>query len=127
MKGSCEMENKLYTKDHLWVCKENDIVTVGISDHAIKKMKAIVFVNLPDEGDMVAEGEAFGDVESLKTVSELVSPVSGIVTAVNSEFIEEPENIQPDSENNWLISVKAEKISESLLEENEYNKLIESE
>ena len=72
-----------YSRSHEWVKNENGVYTIGISDFAQQALGDVVFVNLPAEGDAVSAGEAFGDVESVKAVSDLVSPVSGSICAVN--------------------------------------------
>mgnify|MGYP001042292270 FL=1 len=80
-----------YSKDHEWMKEEDGVVVIGISDFAQDALGDVVFVNLPGEGDEVTAGEAFGDVESVKAVSDLVSPVSGTVCAVNEDLLDEPE------------------------------------
>ena len=82
-----------YSKDHEWMKEEDGVVVIGISDFAQDALGDVVFVNLPGEGDEVTAGEAFGDVESVKAVSDLVSPVSGIVCAVNEDLLDEPEQV----------------------------------
>ena len=82
-----------YSKDHEWMKEEDGVVVIGISDFAQDALGDVVFVNLPGEGDKVTAGEAFGDVESVKAVSDLVSPVSGTVCAVNEDLLDEPEQL----------------------------------
>ena len=72
-------EGLLYAKSHEWVKEEGDVVTIGLTDYAQSELGDLVFVNLPEEGDSVSVGEAFGDVESVKAVSNVSSPVSGVV------------------------------------------------
>ena len=72
-------EGLLYAKSHEWVKEEGDVVTIGLTDYAQSELGDLVFVNLPEEGDSVTVGEAFGDVESVKAVSDVYSPVSGCV------------------------------------------------
>lgn len=117
----------MFTKPHLWVCKDGDNVKIGLTDFALKKMKSVVFLTLPEEGDALTAGEAFGDVESLKTVSDLISPVTGVVTEVNSDLTDEPENIDSDPEKSWLIKAKADVFSDELMTEEEYSRFTESE
>ena len=76
-----------YSKSHEWIKMEGDVAVIGISDFAQDALGDVVFINLPEEGDSVAAGEAFGDVESVKAVSDLISPVSGAVCAVNEELL----------------------------------------
>ena len=100
-----------YSKDHEWVKFEGDTAIIGISDFAQDALGDVVFVNLPGEGDEATAGEAFGDVESVKAVSDLVSPVSGTIVAVNEELADSPENLNSDPYGSWII--KVEKITET--------------
>ena len=95
-----------YSKDHEWMKEEDGVVVIGISDFAQDALGDVVFVNLPGEGDDVTAGEAFGDVESVKAVSDLVSPVSGTVCAVNEELLDEPEQLNKAPYDAWLIKVE---------------------
>ena len=95
-----------YSKTHEWVDMVNGVATVGISDFAQDALGDVVFVNLPAVGDEVTAGESFGDVESVKAVSDLICPVSGIVCAVNDELDEAPENLNKDPYGSWIIKVK---------------------
>ena len=79
-----------YTKSHEWIKEEGGVATVGITDFAQNALGDVVFINLPEPGDEVVAGESFGDVESVKAVSDLLCPVSGIVKAVNEELIDAP-------------------------------------
>ena len=95
-----------YSKDHEWMKEEDGVVMIGISDFAQDALGDVVFVNLPGEGDEVTAGEAFGDVESVKAVSDLVSPVTGIVCAVNEALLDEPEQLNKAPYDAWLIKVE---------------------
>lgn len=95
-----------YSKDHEWMKMEDGVAVIGISDFAQDALGDVVFVNLPGEGDAVTAGEAFGDVESVKAVSDLVSPVSGTVCAVNEELLDEPEQLNKAPYDAWLIKVE---------------------
>ena len=95
-----------YSKDHEWMKMEDGVAVIGISDFAQDALGDVVFVNLPCEGDAVTAGEAFGDVESVKAVSDLVSPVSGTVCAVNEELLDEPEQLNKAPYDAWLIKVE---------------------
>ena len=95
-----------YSKDHEWMKEEDGVVVIGISDFAQDALGDVVFVNLPAEGDSVTAGEAFGDVESVKAVSDLVSPVSGTVCAVNEDLLDEPEQLNKAPYDAWLIKVE---------------------
>ena len=95
-----------YSKSHEWVKTEDGVTVVGISDFAQDALGDVVFVNLPAEGDTVTAGEAFGDVESVKAVSDLVSPVTGTVCAVNEALLDEPEQLNKAPYDAWLIKVE---------------------
>lgn len=105
-----------YSKDHEWMKEEDGVVVIGISDFAQDALGDVVFVNLPGEGDEVTAGEAFGDVESVKAVSDLVSPVSGTVCAVNEDLLDEPEQLNKAPYDAWLIKVKNVSDTEELLD-----------
>ena len=95
-----------YSKDHEWMKEEDGVVVIGISDFAQDALGDVVFVNLPGEGNEVTAGEAFGDVESVKAVSDLVSPVTGTVCAVNEDLLDEPEQLNKAPYDAWLIKVE---------------------
>ena len=105
-----------YSKDHEWMKEEDGVVVIGISDFAQDALGDVVFVNLPGEGDEVTAGEAFGDVESVKAVSDLVSPVSGTVCAVNEDLLDEPEQLNKAPYDAWLIKVENVSVTEELLD-----------
>ena len=105
-----------YSKDHEWMKEEDGVVVIGISDFAQDALGDVVFVNLPAEDDEVTAGEAFGDVESVKAVSDLVSPVSGTVCAVNEELLDAPEKLNSDPYGAWLIKVENVSGTEELLD-----------
>ena len=105
-----------YSKSHEWVKAEDGVTVVGISDFAQNALGDVVFVNLPAEGDSVTAGDAFGDVESVKAVSDLVSPVTGTVFAVNEELLDAPEKLNSDPYGAWLIKVENVEGSEELLD-----------
>ncbi|HET7214773.1 MAG TPA: glycine cleavage system protein GcvH [Terriglobia bacterium] len=96
-----------YTKDHEWIRVDGDTGTIGITDHAQKELGDIVYVELPNSGDQVTATETFGTVESVKAVSEIYSPVTGEVTAVNSKLRDHPELLNSDPHvAAWLIRVQ---------------------
>ncbi len=105
-----------YSKSHEWVKDENGVYVIGISDFAQNALGDVVFVNLPAEGDSTVAGEAFGDVESVKAVSDLVSPVTGTVCAVNEELLDAPELLNQDPYGAWLIKVENVADTEELLD-----------
>ena len=100
-----------YTKDHEWIKMEGDIAVIGISDFAQDALGDVVFINLPEVGDTVTAGESFGDVESVKAVSDVNSPVTGVIVAVNEELADSPESLNSDPYGSWII--KVEKITET--------------
>ena len=105
-----------YSKSHEWVKVEDGVTVVGISDFAQNALGDVVSVNLPAEGDSVTAGDAFGDVESVKAVSDLVSPVTGTVCAVNEELLDAPEKLNSDPYGAWLIKVENVEGGEELLD-----------
>ena len=105
-----------YTKSHEWVKFEDGIAVVGISDFAQDALGDVVFVNLPQVGDEVTAGETFGDVESVKAVSDLICPVSGVVCEINEELDDSPENLNSDPYGAWIIKVEGVTASEELLD-----------
>ena len=105
-----------YSKDHEWVKMEGDVAVIGISDFAQDALGDVVFVNLPQEGDAVTAGEPFGDVESVKAVSDLVCPVTGTICAVNEELADAPENLNSDPYGAWIIKVQGVSGQEELLD-----------
>ena len=105
-----------YSKDHEWVKFEGDTAIIGISDFAQDALGDVVFVNLPGEGDEATAGEAFGDVESVKAVSDLVSPVSGTIVAVNEDLADAPETLNSDPYGAWIIKVEGVTAQEELLD-----------
>ena len=98
-----------YTKEDEWLKIEGNNGTIGITDYAQNALGDIVFVELPKPGSTVEAGKSFGTVESVKAVSELYSPVSGSVTAVNEELANSPEKINTDPYGAWMIKVQLSK------------------
>ncbi len=105
-----------YTKDHEWIKMEGNVAIIGISDFAQDALGDVVFINLPEVGDAVNTGEAFGDVESVKAVSDVNSPVTGVVCAVNEELVDAPELLNEDPYANWIIKVENITAYEELLD-----------
>ena len=95
-----------YSRDHEWIKMDGDVAVVGISDFAQDALGDLVFVNLPQVGDEVTAGEAFGDVESVKAVSDLMSPVTGVVCEINEELLDAPENLNNAPYGAWIIKVE---------------------
>ena len=121
------MSKNKYSKDHEWVFTENDIATVGITNHAQESLGDIVFIELPEVGKIVKAGEQVGVVESVKAASELYSPISGKIIQVNNNLSKEPHLINSDAENNgWYMKIKMEKTEEleDLMDISQYKKII---
>ena len=95
-----------YTKDHEWIRVQGDEATVGITDFAQKQLGDIVFVELPDVGRQLKQGEAFGTIESVKAVSELFAPVSSEVTTVNADLGNRPEAVNATPHEAWMIRLR---------------------
>ena len=109
-------EELRYTKSHEWLKEEDGVYTVGLTDFAQHALGDIVFVNRPQEGDPVTAGEALGDVESVKAVSDLICPVSGTICAVNEDLADSPESLNSDPYGSWIIKVEAITDQEELLD-----------
>ena len=105
-----------YTKDHEWMVMEGDTAVIGISDFAQDALGDVVFINLPEVGDTVTAGESFGDVESVKAVSDVNSPVTGVIVAVNEDLADSPENLNSDPYGSWIIKVEKITDTEELLD-----------
>lgn len=110
-----------YSASHEWIKEEDGIFVIGLTDYAQSALGDIVFINLPEEGDEVTAGESFADVESVKAVSDIYSPVTGTVAEINEELLDAPEKINEDAYGAWFI--KVENISEQaddLMDEDAY-------
>ena len=94
-----------YTKEHEWISVDGQTGSVGITDYAQSSLGDIVFVDLPKVGDTLEAGKIFGSVESVKAVSDLYSPVSGTVTAVNEELKDAPEKVNADANTTWILQL----------------------
>ncbi len=96
-----------YAKEHEWVRVDGDIATIGISDYAQDQLGEVVYVDLPSEGDEVTAGETFGEIESVKSVSELYAPISGEVVKVNEALDDAPETVNEEPYGDgWMIQVR---------------------
>jgi glycine cleavage system H protein len=118
-----------FTREHEWIQIDGIVGTIGITDYAQNSLGDIVFVDAPKVGTNVEAGKVFGSVESVKAVSDLYSPVSGMVTAVNEELADSPEKINKSAHNAWIIKVQMSKPAEadSLLSAADYEKFIADE
>lgn len=117
----------LYTESHEFVKIEGDFGYVGITDYAQEQLGNVVYVDMPEVGDDVSAGEEFGAVESVKAASDLISPISGTVVEINENLEEQPELINQDAFENWIIKVQLSDKSEleELMDDETYMKYCE--
>jgi glycine cleavage system H protein len=117
-----------YTHDHEWAKVEGNTLTVGITDHAQGALGDVVYVDLPKVGRDLKKGETFGVVESIKAVSDLYSPVSGKVTAVNSGLPDDPSQINREPHSAWMIQIELANTAElsGLMDAGAYAALVET-
>ncbi len=120
-------EELLYSKSHEWIRVEGDTAVIGLTDYAQSELGDLVFVNLPEADDEITLGETFADVESVKAVSDVYAPVSGIVSEINEELLDAPESINEAPYDAWFIKVKDITEKEELLSAEEYQAFVESE
>ena len=121
------MSEKKYSKDHEWVSIENEIATVGITNHAQESLGDIVFIELPDIGKSIKMGDQVGVIESVKVASELYSPVSGEIIEVNNELTTTPQLLNTDPENTgWYMKLKTNNTEDltNLMNLNQYKEMI---
>lgn len=111
--------NYRYTREHEWIVLDGSIGSIGITDYAQNSLGDIVYVDVPKVGDTVTAGATFGSVESVKAVSDLYSPVSGTVTAVNEELKNSPDKINETPHEAWIIKVE-------LADPAEFDKLLDA-
>lgn len=116
-----------YTASHEWIKNEDGVVVIGLTDFAQNALGDIVFIDLPQEGDAVTMGDSFADVESVKAVSGVFSPVSGTVTAVNSALIDNPAMLNENPYEAWLIKVSDVSETGELLDAAAYEDVCKSE
>ncbi|MEJ7631523.1 MAG: glycine cleavage system protein GcvH [Rubrobacteraceae bacterium] len=120
-------ENLQYTRSHEWVRVEDDVATIGITDHAQEELGDVVFVELPEAGATFEAGDSFGAVESVKAVSDLYAPVSGEVVEINSALEDAPEKINDDPYGEgWILKLRASDTG-GLLSASDYDKVLEAE
>ena len=105
-----------YTKSHEWLKEEDGLLVVGLTDFAATALGDIVFIRLPEVGDEVTAGESFADVESVKAVSDVYSPVNGKVVEINEELLDAPEKVNEDPYGAWFIKVEGEAAADELLD-----------
>src|SRR5512135_478218 len=114
-----------YTKDHEWVEVAGAEGRIGITDYAQKQLGDIVYLDLPEPGKIVKQGQVLGTVESVKAVSEIFAPVSGEVVKVNKELAEKPEKVNAEPHESWMVTVKLSNLAEmnNLLDATQYAEL----
>ena len=111
----------LFAKSHEWVQFLNATTArIGISDYAQQQLGDLVFINLPEVGDDLVAGEEFADVESVKAVSSIYSPVTGTVRAINEDLLDHPELVNSDAADAWFVEVEEIRDQSELLSEEEY-------
>jgi glycine cleavage system H protein len=118
--------DRRYTKDHEWIMVTGTVGRVGITDYAQQQLGDVVFVELPDVGRAVSRGQSSGTIESVKAVSELYSPASGRVVAVNPDVAPTPELVNKDPHGTWLYDIELSDAGEveQLLDSNQYADLV---
>ena len=120
-------EELKYTKSHEWVREEEGEYVIGLTDYAQSALGDIVFINLPEEGDDVVAGETFSDVESVKAVSDVFSPVTGTVAAINEDLLDNPALVNEDPYEAWMIRVKNVSDTADLLDAEAYAAVVAAE
>ena len=115
-----------YTKDHEWIEFAGDQGKVGITDYAQQQLGDVVYVDLPEVGAKLKQGQSFGTIESVKAVSELYSPVSGEVIDVNSALKDKPETVNKDPHASWMVTIRLTNPAEAgaLLDATQYQDLV---
>jgi len=118
--------NLKYTKDHEWIELSGERGKVGITDYAQQQLGDVVYVELPEVGAKLKQGQSFGTIESVKAVSELYSPVSGEVVEVNAALKDKPETVNKDPHGSWMVVIKLTSAGEAgaLLDATQYQDLI---
>jgi len=106
-------KNLKYSDDHEWVRVEGDEAVIGITDFAQSELGDVVYLELPTVGDEVSKGDAFGTIEAVKTVSDMLAPVSGEIIAVNEDLNDSPEDVNKEPYESWLVKIKMSDPSET--------------
>jgi len=122
------MENTFFTASHEWVkFLDDNHAEIGITEYAQHALGDIVYVNLPEAGDKVEEATRFGDVESVKAVSDLISPISGTVVETNDVLVNTPEKLNEDAMGTWILKVEGNFDRTGLLTKEQYDTLLAQE
>ncbi len=123
-------DDRLYSKSHEWILVEGEIGTIGITDHAQKELGEVVFVDLPETGQIFDANQEFGTIESVKAVSELFLPIAGEIVEINKGLVDEPGAVNEDPYGDgWLVKVKLTSGGEleGMLSAADYEKFVEEE
>lgn len=121
------MSEKMYTKDHEWIeVIENGLVYIGISNYAVTQLGDIVFINPGEEGDTLVLNESFADVESVKAVSDILSPIDGEIVEINEELLDAPEKLNESPEETWIVKASYVELNEELMSSEDYSAYLES-
>ena len=122
------MDDLFYTKDHEWLKIEGEFGYVGIADYAQDQLGSIVFVELPEEDEEIEAGEPFGAIESVKAATDIYAPIDGTVVECNYDLEDEPELINENSYENWIIKIKIDDESQKddLMNSDEYKEYLET-
>ena len=123
-------DDRFYSKSHEWIRVDGDTATIGITDHAQKELGDVVFVELPDVGEIFDDGQEFGTIESVKAVSELFLPVAGEIVEINKSLADEPNAVNEDPHGDgWLVKVKvtSDGALDGLMNAAAYEKFVEEE
>jgi len=119
-------EGLYYSEHHVWVKVEDSLVRIGITDYAQKSLKEIVSVLLPEVGEEIRAGEPMGSVESIKAVSDVIAPISGVVKEVNEEVLEDPSIVNEDPYGRgWLVVAEPKSLEEDLAKLMDFEKAVE--
>jgi glycine cleavage system H protein len=131
MEEGMGQSDRKFSKDHTWVKLEDDKALIGITDYAQNELGDVVFIEFPDIGRELSQGESFGVIESVKAVSDLHAPIGGAVTEINEELQDAPEIVNSDPlDKGWIIAVDPENYAEqanNLMDEDAYLKYTEEE
>lgn len=119
-----------FTKEHEWVKVEDDVAAMGITDYAQHELGDVVYVELPTVGDSFAKGDAIGNIESVKAVSDVYAPISGEVVEINENLEDKPESINQDPYGEgWIVKIKLDDSAEldELMSDEDYQKMLDAE
>lgn len=122
-----DLKDFKFTKEHEWVKVDNDVAAVGITDYAQKELGDVVYVELPSVGDTFEKGDACSNIESVKAVSDIYSPLTGEIVEVNENLEDQPETINKDPyEGGWIFKIKMENTEElnELMSSDEYEEYL---